>query len=365
MTETARRFGIGVVGADPSGRGFGARAHLPGIAAVPGLELAAVCTAHDESARSAAALWGGVPYSDYREMVRDPRIDIVTVAVRVRLHRPIVEAALEAGKMVYCEWPLALDLAEAEGLLALQQRAGVPCAVGNQGRFNPAIAEARALLVAGELGPPLSFRVSQVLRPFGVDADRPWFAHEDEASGALNVASAHILDVVGHVLGPIASIAGWKGTKLPEGRFRDTGGTLTWTASDTVLALVRLQDGTVGSSHVTNTASVDEGFRLTVFCERGQVEVSAPSYISFSPAELRVAERAGGEWRSVPVSPPGWLESGTSITGQMVAIALHELARAATEGTEFHPGFDDGVRLHRVVDAVTRSSRERGWVDLD
>ncbi len=123
MTDKIR---VGVIGADPTGRGFGARAHIPAVLANEDLELAAVCTSRPETAEQAARRWN-VPrwFSHYQALVADPEIELVTVAVRVRHHRPIVAAAIEAGKAVYCEWPLALTSEDAAGLADLAVRSKV------------------------------------------------------------------------------------------------------------------------------------------------------------------------------------------------------------------------------------------------
>src|SRR5688572_7318008 len=83
LVSSARRSrGVVVIGADPSGRGFGARAHVPAVLALPDAHLAAVCTARDETARSAAKRWGAPrAFADYREAIADETVDVVTIAV--------------------------------------------------------------------------------------------------------------------------------------------------------------------------------------------------------------------------------------------------------------------------------------------
>ena len=105
------KTGVLVIGADPSGRGFGARAHVPAVEAAPGLRLVGVCTSREESARAAGTRWGTRAFADFREAVAHPDVELVTIAVRVALHAEIALSALEAGKRVYCEWPLAPDSA--------------------------------------------------------------------------------------------------------------------------------------------------------------------------------------------------------------------------------------------------------------
>jgi len=112
----ADKIRVGIVGATvtPGGSGWGANAHVPALQALPGYELKAVCTAHEETARASAEKFGAeLAFHDMNEMVAHPDIDLITVVVRVPLHKQLVMAAIEANKPVCCEWPLGADLADA------------------------------------------------------------------------------------------------------------------------------------------------------------------------------------------------------------------------------------------------------------
>jgi predicted dehydrogenase len=355
-------IGTLVVGADPSGRGFGARAHLPAVLGLPDLRLAAVCTSRPETARAAAERWGAARwYADYREAVADDDVELVTVSVRVRLHRQVVLAALEAGKAVYCEWPLGLSSEDAEPMARLARERSLPCMVGTQGRFSPAARLAREILRRGDIGAPLSYQASQLLPKFDVHSSRWWYAHEDEASGALYVATAHVLDTVQALLGPVEGVCGARDTLSPRGRYADTGEEFRWEASDTV-ALVARHGAVLGSALVANTATPSAGFTLRILGEEGQLLLTAPDYISFGAPTLRVA-CGGGAFEEQ--TPPLDLRRGTTLDdgdpGLNVALALAALADVVREGGSVEPSFDEALRMHRLVEAVARSSDGGGW----
>src|SRR5687768_18601895 len=93
------RIRVGIIGANGGTDRWGARAHIPAVMALPEAELVAVCTAREETARRAQERTGApLAFWDYESMVRSPEVDLVTVAVRIALHHPIVLAALQAGK---------------------------------------------------------------------------------------------------------------------------------------------------------------------------------------------------------------------------------------------------------------------------
>ena len=110
-----QRFGVGIVGLQP-GRSWAARAHIPALRALSDhFEIVGIANTSKASAEEAAAACGiQRAFSDVGELVASPDVDIVTVTVKVPHHFEIVTAALEAGKHIYCEWPLGNGLAEAE-----------------------------------------------------------------------------------------------------------------------------------------------------------------------------------------------------------------------------------------------------------
>src|SRR5204863_2236486 len=136
---TSSKIRVGIVGASAS-RGFASIAHIPALQALPQFEFVAVCTARQQSAEAAARHYG-VPlaFSDPEKLAQHPEVDLVTVSVKVPDHYRPVMAAIDAGKHVYCEWPLGRDTAEATRMLEAAEQRGIRHAVGRQGQVSPAI----------------------------------------------------------------------------------------------------------------------------------------------------------------------------------------------------------------------------------
>src|SRR5213592_3024260 len=154
MSEST--LGVGIIGVSPH-RGWAATAHIPGLRALPNYEIRALSMHSAESARTLGEVFGvrGV-FSDHEQMVTQPDIDVVAVTVKAPRHRELVEAALAAGKAVYCEWPLGRDLDDARAMAALAAEQGVRTAVGLQARHAPAIEFVQELLGDGYAGEILS-----------------------------------------------------------------------------------------------------------------------------------------------------------------------------------------------------------------
>lgn len=356
---------VGVVGASPPG--FGDRAHLPAVLSAPDLTLEAVCTTREETARAAAEKWGAPKwYAGVDDLCEDPEVDLVTVAVRPRLHHPLTMAALRAGKPVFCEWPLALNTAEAREMRSAAEEGNIPTAVGLQGRFAPAVAWARQLVADGAVGRPLSFVVSQMLSKFDVDRDRAWLVRHEEASGALFVAFGHVMDSVRFILGEFENVSARQMTLSPAGIYTE-GGTFEWQTADTVMAIAELSGGIVGTAYVSNTTTPPQGYSLRIIGEEGQILLGASSYYQFSPVRvsrgpLQVSVGRGESDRLEEVEIPTEYLSDIPVTeghaAHNVAGALTDFAESIREGRRFRPDFADGVNLHRLLDAAMTSSRE-------
>jgi len=140
--------GFGVIGAGTWGL-----LHARVYAATPGTFLAAICDLDAERAASAASIAGARVYTDYRELLADPEVQAVSVALPDPFHREAVLAAAAASKHVLVEKPLATKEEDALAMLAAAERAGVSLCVDFHNRFSPLFAPARQALAAGELGP--------------------------------------------------------------------------------------------------------------------------------------------------------------------------------------------------------------------
>ncbi|MDB5701751.1 MAG: hypothetical protein JWL66_1950, partial [Sphingomonadales bacterium] len=203
-----RKLRVGIIGANLQGS-WGSWAHLPALAALDGFEAIAVATSHLESAQATAAQYGiAHAFDDPRQLVTHSDVDIVAVCVRVPAHRELVLMALEAGKHVYCEWPLGRDSAEAHELHEAAERAGVVHMVGLQSRSSPVIAHARAMIAAGEIG---------TVRSVGMIHSCDWISQiypsmsylQDRSSGAhfLSIPGGHSIDALTSLVGPFASLS--------------------------------------------------------------------------------------------------------------------------------------------------------------
>src|SRR2546421_6195272 len=145
-----KRIRVGIIGANPD-RGWASQAHIPALKSLSDdFEITALSTSRRESAEAAKKLFGvSAAFDNHRDLVSSATVDVVAITVKVPHHLELATAALEAGKAVYCEWPLGTGLKEAETLAALAKQKGVLAVAGLQARSAPAVAYVRDLIKQG------------------------------------------------------------------------------------------------------------------------------------------------------------------------------------------------------------------------
>src|SRR5947207_14875628 len=157
MTGAAKRIRVGIIGANPDG-GWAAQAHIPALKSLSDdFEITALSTTRRDSADAAGKRFGvSLAFDNHQDLVNSAEVDVVAITVKVPHHLELATAALDAGKAVYCEWPLGNGLKEAEKLAALAKKKGVLAVAGLQARAAPTVAYVRDLIGQGYVGEVLS-----------------------------------------------------------------------------------------------------------------------------------------------------------------------------------------------------------------
>ena len=176
---------VGIIGANAN-YGWSKRAHLPALLGMDDFELTAVCTSRPETAEESKAFYGAkLAFHDYAEMASHPEVDVVVVSVSVPAHYGMVSAGLQAGKHVFCEWPLGANSSETETLAGLAREKGVHTLIGLQARGGPALLRLKELVDEGYVGEMLACNMTMFLPGLlQRGADRAWMADRPTAQTA-------------------------------------------------------------------------------------------------------------------------------------------------------------------------------------
>src|SRR3989440_7178732 len=244
-------LGVGIIGVSPV-RGWAATAHIPALRALPNYEIRALSAHSAESARAAGQVFGvSAVFADHEQLVTQPDIDVVAVTVKVPHHRQLVDAALGAGKAVYCEWPLGRDLHDARAMATLAAEQGVRTVVGLQARQAPAIGFVQALLADGYVGEVLSTTMVGLSIPANI-VGQPNAYMLDKTNGAnlLTISAGHSLDILNHVLGEFADLSAVSALRRPLITIEETREQIEKTAADQIAVIGTLTSGATASIHI-------------------------------------------------------------------------------------------------------------------
>src|SRR5205823_2737609 len=208
--EGLKRIRVGIIGANPD-RGWAAQAHIPALKSLPDdFEITALSTTRRESADAASKLFGvSAAFDNHQDLVSRADVDVVAITVKVPYHLELATAALEAGKAVYCEWPLGNGLVEAQTLAALANKKGALAVVGLQARSAPSVAYVRDLIKQGYVGEVLSTSLIGSGLGWGATVE-PFNAYlNDKKNGAtmLSIPLGHTADALVHCLGEVRELS--------------------------------------------------------------------------------------------------------------------------------------------------------------
>jgi predicted dehydrogenase len=359
---TAGRLRVGIVGANPE-RGWGTTVHIPALQALPGFEVAAVCTTRQDSADETARRFG-IPraYADYEALARDPDVDIVAICVKAPSHYGPVMAALEAGKHVYCEWPLAVDALEAHAMLALAERRGVRHVVGLQARGSPIIRRVRDLVEGGYVGRVVSANLLVAIGgggPTRADVAGAYTATRATGATTMTIHGGHSLDAFCFCLGEFRALSGTVATQFTTTKILETGETIAKDAPDQVIVNGVLENGAVAAAHINGGTLAGNGIRFRIHGSEGTLIVTHDGEFGMQMADLKLfGARAGAALAEIeiPADYSALPRGDLSTSSHNVAHIYLRLAEGVRTGAPVSPGFDLALNRHRLLDAIQRSS---------
>jgi len=384
MAGSLKKINVGLVGYQ-----FMGKAHSNAYRQVnkffPDLEvqpvLKALCGRTEEKVRPAAERFGFESIeTDYRALCARPDIDLIDIVTPGNTHVEIAIEAAKNGKMVFCEKPLANDVAQAEAMLHAAQEHNVLNAVCFNYRGVPAIALAKRMIEEGRLGKIYHFR-GVYLQDWIVDPNMPlvWRLLGDIAgSGSHGDLAAHLIDISNWLLGPIAEVNGMLDTfikqrpKLAEsddrlgGRASAEMGDVT--VDDSSIFLARYTSGAVGTFEATRMAAGRKNHsRFEVNGSKGSIVFNMERmneleyYNTDDPADARGFRLIQTTDNAHPYTGNYW-PVGHIIGYEHTFINLiHDILRDWGAGRPTHPDFADGIAVQKVLEAVTKSSGTRSW----
>jgi len=350
-----KQIRVGIVGADTKAS-WAKVSHVPAINGLSGVKLAAVATRNEQSARQAAEAFGAdLWFSDPLAMIRDERIDVVTIAVKVPAHHELVLAALNADKAVYCEAPLGRTVAETDRMATAS--GSLHTAIGLQGRLNPAVRRAAQLLSSGKIGRPLNARIVSTTVGFGAEIpfSHDYFNKASSGANLLTITAGHTLDLAEAILGPIIEVDARTQILWPTVKLADTGEQSVRETPDQVGILGTTDSGAVFTADMSGgVAPQNARFSFEIRGSEGWLSLTSDHPYGFQAGDLKLTS-------NIPFTTPDEVAVSGGLMGAAINVGevYAHLVRDLRVGTYSAPSFDHALHNARLIDAVRRAA-ERG-----
>ena len=357
MKHTIR---VGFIGLNPDSH-WASMSHFPALQSLGDkFKVVGVANSTRQSARRTAEALG-LPHAfdTVHELVNSPEIDLVVVTVKVPHHLELVTAALEAGKHVYCEWPLGNGLAEAKKLAALAREKGVVAVVGNQARGALEIEHLGRLIADGYVGQVLSTTLVGSGGNWADETVEDLYYLFDKKNGAtmLTIPLAHTLAAVKDVLGDFGPLSSRLISRFDTVKVTETGKTRKKTAADQIMVHGTLQSGAAFSIHYRGGVSRGTNLLWEINGTQGDIQVTGDLGHA-QMIQLKVSGARNDETELTPLMPhaaayEGWPES---VTVRNVARIYSRLHDDICNGTHTAPSFQDAVALHELIDGIEQAA---------
>ncbi len=351
---------VGVVGT-----GWG-QLEIEAFRRVKDVQVIALCDTNAEQLNVVAKQYHvSEAFSDYRDLLASETIDWVAIATPTDLHYSMAMAAVQAGKHVLCEKPLALNAGQARELFQAATDRGIVHAVDYEMRFLPAHAYAKELIEEDYVGQLLRIDVTMAMEhPWGEHGN--WVVQDERGGGILMELGTHFIDILRWWFGDVSTVLAGRRTYFPTLRIpgkKDKGNgkslRMAVTGDDAFWCVLQFAGGGEALLSFVSGARHDPGWTISVYGQTGSLVVKS--------GQLWAMRDGDREMGMLPI--PKRLEGGTNPDDPLMWGMVRLIERAATKiggipETLPFPEFSDGLAVAQIVDAIRRSSDERRWVQV-
>ncbi len=355
---------IGIIGT-----GFARKVQIPAFLQCDGAEIVSVASGNIKNAENVAKEFNIEHFTDdWRETVKYKDVDLICITTPPDLHKEMTLFALERGKHILCEKPMAMNAAEAEAMTGKAKNSGVLALIDHELRFQKGRQKAREILRNGEIGKIINAKYNFRNASRGsLDVAWNWWADEKQGGGALGAIGSHIIDSFLWFLdADIASVFCRLKTHVKQRRDEKSGEMREVTTDDEASLILLFADGdlTEDATGIVSVSMVERPKyqnRIEFFGTEGAMRVG-------HCGEIWLATKDDKYWREVEVSFDKPLENvadtGFSRGFTSFAPKIIEAIRAGNIKIENAATFADGLKVQKVLDAARKSNETGAIVNL-
>ena len=376
-----KTLGVGILGF-----GFMGKTHTYGYKTIPiaydpppvRCELKVVCRTTEEGGRAAMEAGGFERCTtDPMAVIEAADVDVVHVCTPNTEHFAALQAAVRAGKHIYCDKPVVASLEEADELAPMLAGYDGVGQVALQYRFLPATLKAKELADDGFIGPISHFRAAY-LHAGSVDPARAvnWKSTAAAGGGVIRDLGSHVLDLVNWLIGPFEAVRCISRIWSPERPNKDRPGEMiTVDVEEAAIMTIRMPDGAFGTVEASKIATgTEDELRFEIHGLYGAMRFNLmqPNYLEVYDGRLEDGDLGGRRgWQQIACvqkypGPGGTFPGGKLSVGWIRSHVhcLYSFLKSIADGTPAHPSLAEGLHLQRMLEAARRAAETGGWEDL-
>jgi len=352
-----KKIRVGIVGL-----GFGLQ-HIRGFQDCENVEVVAVCDVVGKKVEQIARRFD-IPcvFTNYRDMLKASELDAVSVATPVYLHHSMTLEALDAGKHVLCEKPLALNVQQGKRMYERAQETGLKHMTNFCWRFSPRLFHMKELVDSGYVG-PLYHIEARWIEGSGADPGLPLYWRHKKAEGgfgALGDLGVHIIEMVRWIAGDFSRVCAKTTTLIDRRQDPTSGRVLPTELEDSCMFIAELERNIPALIHVSRCALFNSYISLEIYGRDGVLIYQMPQPSVDIPVPRQKTSLVGARKEDDKIE-----EIPTPEKLQKIPSSYERFIEGIRSNQPIHPSFLEGLKVQEVADAVVISASERRWVPIE
>jgi predicted dehydrogenase len=359
MEENQDPLKVGILGT-----GFGSVVQYPGFLKHPGFDPIAIGGKHEAKTKKIASSKGIQNFhTNWRDLIKIEELDLISIVTPPHLHHEMSMAAFDAGKHVLCEKPLSTDLKTAEEMYTRSEDSGLIAMLDLVFRYIPSRAYLVELIKNGYLGEiyQIDITVHNDSRLNPRTRGYNWWSSSDHGGGVLKALGSHYIDFLLQACGEITEVSAKTATHIPKRLNKLTGKMKKVTSDDAFVALFNVGSEALASMKISSTTAYGRGPKIEAYGSEGALVMLEDQTL--------VGGKIGENDKLSRITIPKNLKLNLEMKDEHILVPpfmrlLDDLQKSVKSGRSLHPNFEDGMKIQKIIEGITKSSEDNTWIEI-